>query len=240
MLILSLLLGLSLVYGQFSLDLETGGAFTGYNDLRIPNDDQNTRFSFKDDLKSNPVMYGRLNLHYLITPRHEVSLLYSPLTIKPKGTLDFDVKFMGEDFVANEKIDAVYRFDSYRAQYLYRFINQNIGIRAIGVSLKVRDAVISLENEDTYAEKTNTGIVPLIGFEFGYDFSDDFAVQLKGEALASPYGRAEDILLSARYKLRDGYTVYAGYRFLEGGSDIDEVYTFAQVNYATLGVRLEF
>ncbi len=241
LLILSLALGLSLSFAQFSLDLETGVAFSGYNDLRIPNSAANTMFSFTEDLASDPTLYGRANLHWLITPRHEVSLLLSPLTIKPTGTLDFPVTFMGKTFAAGEKIDAVYKFNSYRLQYLYRFQNQNIGIRALGLTVKVRDAVISLENTSAgYAEKTDLGLVPLIGFEFGYDFTDDLAIELKGEALASPYGRAEDVLLSLKYDLNDRYSLYGGFRLLEGGSDIDEVYTFANINYLTLGTTINF
>jgi hypothetical protein len=185
-------------------------------------------------------MYGRANLHYKITPRHQVSLLVSPLTIRPTGTLDNDVNFMNKTFDAGKKIDAVYRFNSYRLQYLYRFKNQNIGNRALGLSVKVRDAIISLENEDGYAEKTDLGLVPLIGFEFGYDFTDELSVILKGEALGSPYGRAEDILLALNYEFNDRSGLYLGYRFLEGGSDIDEVYTFANVNYAAIGTRIRF
>ncbi|MBW6513285.1 MAG: hypothetical protein K0B87_00795 [Candidatus Syntrophosphaera sp.] len=240
--IASLAFGQAQIGSKFSLDLETGAAFSGYNDLRIPNapEDNSTMFSFTDDLSSKTVMYGRANLHYKITPRHQVSLLAAPLTIRPTGTLDYNVEFMGETFTAGKKIDAVYRFNSFRLQYLYRFKNQNIGIRAIGLSGKVRDAVISLENEDGYAEKTDLGFVPLIGFEFGYDFTNELSVILKGEALASPFGRAEDVLLAFNYDFNDRYGLYLGYRFLEGGSDIDEVYTFANVNYAAIGTRIRF
>lgn len=237
---LMLLAAAGLAFAQLSLDLETGAAFSGYNDLRIPNNDANTMFSFTEDLKSKPVMFGRANLHYLNTPRHEVSLLVAPLTIKPKGTLDYDVKFMDQIFAAGKKIDAVYKFNSYRLQYLYRFENPNIIIRAIGASLKLRDAEISLKNEDGKAAKTDLGIVPLIGFEFGYDFNENLGVLLKGEALGSKFGRAEDVLLALDYKIDDRYSFRLGYRFLEGGSDIEEVYTFANVNYLSLGTQIRF
>lgn len=239
-LLILLALGLTMVYGQFSLDMETGLAFTGYNDLQIPNNAANSRLSFKDDLESKTVMYGRANLHYRITPRHELSVLYAPLTIKPTGTLDRDIVFMDETFDAGKKINATYRFDSYRLQYLYRFRNQNMGIRAVGLSIKVRDAEIGLQNQDSKATKYDTGVVPLIGFEFGYDFSDELAIELKGEALASKFGRAEDVLLSLKYNFSDTYSLYGGYRILEGGSDIDEVYTFAWINYATIGASIRF
>ncbi len=232
----------TLAFAQFSLDLETGVAFTGYNDVRIPNNATQSMFSFKDDLTSKPVMYGRANLHWLVTPRHEVSLLASPLTTRPAGTLDQPIVFQGKTFAAGKKIDAVYRFNSYRLQYLYRLKNQAGIFRAIGVSLKVRDAIISLENEDDYAEKTDLGFVPLIGFELGYDFTDDLGILLKGEALVSPTGegRAEDVLLAATYDIDDRYSLWLGYRILEGGGDVDEVYSFANINYLSIGTQIRF
>jgi hypothetical protein len=51
---------------------------------------------------------------------------------------------------------------------------------------------------------------------------------------------AEDILLALVYDLNGTYSLYAGYRFLEGGSDIEEVYTFANINYLSLGTRINF
>ena len=238
--VLILLAGAGLMNAQISLDLETGVAFSGYNDVRIPNEDTQTLFSFTKDLNSEPVMYGRANAHWLITPRHEVSLLISPLIIKPSGTLDYDVTYVNKVFEAGKEIDAVYKFNSYRLQYLYRFKNQNIGIRAIGLSFKVRDAIISLKNEDFYAEKIDLGFVPLIGFEFGYDINEELGVLLKGEALGSPFGRAEDVFAGITYKLADRYGVYMGLRVLEGGADVDEVYTFSNINYVTVGTQIRF
>ena len=230
-----------MAFAQFSLDLETGLAFFGYNDMRIPNLASGRILSLTDELESKPKMFGRANLHYQITPRHEISLLASPFTIEPSGEPSAAVEFMGRTYAAREWIYAVYKFNSYRLQYLYRFEKQNIGIRALGVSLKVLDALISLENKSAgYTEKTDLGVVPLIGFEFGYDLSEELALLLKGEALASPYGRAEDILLALVYDLNGTYSLYAGYRFLEGGSDIEEVYTFANINYLSLGTRINF
>lgn len=242
LLLITLLAFAGLAFAELSLDLETGLAFSGYNDVRIPNNATQTQFSFTDDLDSDPVMYGRANLHWLITPRHELSLLVSPLTVKPQGILDRDVIFQNETFAAGKEIDAVYRFNSYRLQYLYRFKNPNIIIRAIGASVKVRDAVISLKNEDLYAEKKDLGFVPLIGFEFGYDFSDELGILLKGEALASPTGegRAEDVLLALKYNIDDRYSFFLGYRLLEGGGDVDEVYTFANINYLAVGTQIRF
>lgn len=243
LLIISFLALLSLAFGQFSADLETGIAFPGYNDVRIPNasTDLSSTFSLVDDFDADPKMFGRLNLHWQVHPRHEISLLAAPITIRPVGTLDRDIIFMDSTFVAGKPIQGQYTFNSYRVQYLYRFKNQKQILRAIGVSLKLRDAVISLEQGDTSAAKTDLFFpVPLIGIELGYDFNDKFGIMLKGEGLWSPYGRAEDFLLSTRYNIDDRYTLYLGYRFLEGGSDIDELLTLASFHYLTVGTQVKF
>jgi len=53
----------TLAHVQFSLDIETGLAFQGYNDVRIPNGSSATEFSFNEcfDLQG-PVIPSRLRL----------------------------------------------------------------------------------------------------------------------------------------------------------------------------------
>jgi len=51
--------GLSL-FGQASLDLETGAVGTGYNNVRIPGN-EGTLFSLKDDLISKTEFYSARN-----------------------------------------------------------------------------------------------------------------------------------------------------------------------------------
>jgi hypothetical protein len=234
-------LSLSSLSARFSIYAESGVAFTGYNDARSPGDlAENNTFSFVDDLESDPVPQIRLNAHYQITPRHQVSLLYTPLRVRPEGTFDRDIEYEGETFLAGEPIEALYRFDSYRLQYRYLFKNQNMIIRSIGASLKLRDAEIYLKSGAKKGTKTNTGLVPLISFKLGYDITPRLALNLDGEALASKFGRAEDVLASVDYKLNERFTLKGGYRILEGGSDIDEVYTFALFNYAVLGLEARF
>jgi hypothetical protein len=113
-------------------------------------------------------------------------------------------------------------------------------IRGVGGSLKLRDAEITLESAELKAKKTNTGFVPLLNLELAYDFTPELKVIVDAEGLWSPYGRAADVLTSINYDLDDRFTLFAGYRLLEGGSDGDEVYTFALINYALLGLRIDF
>ena len=45
--------------------------------------------------------------------------------------------------------------------------------------------------------------------------------------------------VGAVYDVKPKLGLKAGYRFLEGGSDIDEVYTFAAVHYLVLGLNVK-
>ena len=65
---------------------------------------------------------------------------------------------------------------------------------------------------------------------------------LEGDALAAPggQGRAEDILLALVYDVNDTVSLKAGYRLLEGGADVGEVYTFAWINYFLVGMTVSF
>ena len=110
----------------------------------------------------------------------------------------------------------------------------------IGVSVKVRDAVIRLESNGTAAEKTDLGAVPLINFKFERRLGGRATFLLEGDALAAPQGRAEDIFAGLVVDAGKQWSITAGYRFLDGGADNDEVYTFAAVHYVAAGVVFRF
>jgi hypothetical protein len=60
------------------------------------------------------------------------------------------------------------------------------------------------------------------------------------DALAAKQGRAEDVSATVYYRLNNKLRLKMGYRFVEGGSDGDEVYNFAWINYFSAGMVLDF
>lgn len=243
LLVVSLLIIISITLNakpKFGIEVETGLAMSGYNDVRIPNIGNSTSFSLKDDLNLGSTLHARLNVHYQIHPRHRISLLATPLTLKGEGEFNRDVEYMGTMFYTGEPIEATYRFDSYRLQYHYVLPRDWFLVRSVGASIKIRDAEIALKSTGSkHASKTNTGAVPLLSLEAGYRINPRLDMVLEAEGLASPYGRAEDVFIGANYSLREKLLIKAGYRFLEGGSDNEEVYTFAAVHYAVLGFQIK-
>jgi opacity protein-like surface antigen len=231
--------GASSIKAQAVIDLESGAVFTGYNDVRIPGD-EGTLFSLKDDLIPQTEFFYRLRLSYIIKSRHTFSLLYAPLETKSEGSIQNDVFFEGVMFPANTELVGTYKFNSYRLTYRYEFVRKPKFEFGLGFTAKIRDAEIALSSSGLNTEKTNTGFVPIINFRLLWKIDDKFRLLLDGDALAAPQGRAEDVLISASYKISDNIEIRAGYRILEGGADNDEVYNFALFHYASAGLSYNF
>lgn len=223
------------VKAQALIDLESGLVFTGYNDVRISGN-QGTFFSLKDDLQSKTKIFYRLRTSYTIKSRHTLSLLYAPLETKSEGSVAKNILFNGVLFPANTQLNGTYKFNSYRLTYRYDIVNKPKIVFGLGLTAKIRDAGISLASAGQTVEKTNVGFVPIINFRLWWKINDTIGFLLDGDALAAPQGRAEDVMIAATYKLTDNVNIRAGYRILEGGADNDEVYNFALLHYASIGI----
>jgi len=223
----------------FRIEAESGAAFGGYNDVEIPQG-SGTRFSLTDDLDLETKVYYRLRASYRINGRHEILGLFAPLTLKANGSVNRQVDFEGTTFPASTPLDAEYTFNSYRLTYRYHFgVSEKIDA-AIGFTGKIRDAAVRLASASEKAEKTNVGFVPLISFLFTINISDKVRFYIDGDALAAPQGRAEDVKAAFEFDTGQNVSFNLGYRILEGGADVDEVYNFALVHYAAAGISFRF
>lgn len=226
-------------YAQWHIDIETGFVLPGYNDVRIPNE-TGTLFSLTDELETDPNPFFRARVIYAINDRHSIAVLVAPLRLQAEGKVNRSVRFEEEEFPANTPLTGKYRFDSYRLTYRYDFHRSENLCAGIGITAKIRDASISLEGDEKKAEKKNTGFVPLINFRLRWIFAKRFSLNFDGDALASPQGqgRAEDVLLAVQYDLNRNIDFKIGYRILEGGADVDEVYNFTLLNYLVFGANV--
>ena len=224
---------------QWTLDAEGGMAWSGYNNVRIPGD-AGTLFSLSRDLDSNGSAFVRLRLGWQFHPRHSLSVLYAPLKFASAGILDRDVFFVDQVFPARQALRGTYVFNSYRLTYRYALVRRPRFEAGIGLTIKVRDALIRLEDPERAAEKKDLGFVPLINFRVLGRIGKSWGVLFEGDALAAPQGRAEDVSLAAWVDLTKSLRLKAGYRIVEGGASNDEVYTFALFHYAVVGAVLTF
>lgn len=226
------------LHAGFTVDLESGAVFSGYNDVRIPGD-TGTLFSLSEDLDPETSVFFRARLHYAVSDRTDLSILIAPLEIHAGGRVGEDIYFEGKTFPAGEPLDATYRFNSYRLTYRYDFY-ETPGVEfGVGLTAKIRDAEIRLTGGNIESEKSNVGFVPLVNFRLLWALGRRLSLLVDGDALAAPQGRAEDVLAALQYRISEGLAIKAGYRILEGGADNDEVYNFALLNYAVVGLVLQ-
>lgn len=76
--------------------------------------DQGTLFSLTEELETDTQPFIRIRATYTISNRHNISLLYAPLTINSTGSLAREIKFNGELFAANIPLESEFKFNSYR------------------------------------------------------------------------------------------------------------------------------
>ena len=235
------LLGAMGLYADGFLEVETGAAFTGYNDVRIPSD-TGTKISLATDTVSAPAFAFRVRGGYTFGERHTIMLLIAPLMVSGSGTLDHAVSFQGRSFATGTKLESSYRFDSFRLTYRYSFIKNESFVLAAGLTAKLRSADIALMSDTAYAHRSDLGVVPLVSLMAEWGFAKPWSLLLDADALITPFGRAEDVLAALQYRLSDSVALRLGYRVLEGGSGGEggNVYTFALFHYATAGITVRF
>jgi len=225
------------VQGQsFVVELEGGTAWQSYNDVEIPNDGSATRFSLYDLAGNGPWPAGRIQLTWNPAERHGVRLLLAPFSLTETGVPQGEVRFAGSEFAGGVPTSATYTFNSYRITYRYLARTGNRTSAWVGATAKIRDAVIRLDQDGTTGRKDDLGFVPLLHLSGEWRFAPGWQLVLDADALAGGPGRAADVALQVGYDLGEGWTLRAGYRTIEGGADVSEVYTFAWLHQAVAGV----
>ena len=238
LLLFSLLFLPGLLSAQLWADVEGGVVATGYNDVRITGS-AGTFFSFPDDLTGNNQFYYRVRAGYRIAPRHEVFILYAPLRLTYSGSFDRNINFKDILFSQGTQVEGTYKFNSYRATYRYYVRSSERLDIGLGITIKVRDALIALEGGGLRSERPDLGGVPLINLHLHWRPLDSVGLLVDGDALAGGGGRAADIMAALTFSPETRLSFRAGYRILEGGADNTKVFTFALFHYGFLGMRLE-
>lgn len=220
----------------FEFELEGGLTWQSYNDVEIPNDGTATRFSLFDLAGSGPWPRGRLYLTWHVADRHSLRLLAAPFSITESAAPDSPIVFVGESYTPGVPAEATYTFNSYRLSYRWRFHSGARSTAWLGFTAKVRDATVRLEQGSTSSQKDDLGFVPLLHLAGDWYLNPRWHLSLDADALAGGPGRAVDASLKLGYDLGNGWAVRAGYRTLEGGADVESVYSFAWLHYAVVSV----
>jgi hypothetical protein len=222
---------------RFGLSVEAAGVWSNRNDVRIP-PDTGTAFSLVDLIGSGPTGAARVEATVELTERQGLRFVYAPLTVTGRGRPSMPVAFAGGLFTP-APIDADYEFNSYRVTYRYRVHDGATWRWYVGVTGFVRDARIALSQSGEAAEDTDVGFVPLGYLRGEARVADHWRFFLDVDGSAAPQGRAFDIAAGATYHPAPWWELGVGWRTIEGGADVESVYTFAWLNAAVarLGIR---
>jgi hypothetical protein len=224
---------------KFGFEIEGAPAWQTRNDVRIPNN-TGTKFSLRDLQGSGPTAVARITIDYRFLPKHELRLLAAPFSVTGTGRLSAPTSFAGTSFAPGQDVLGRYEFNSYRLTYRYRIYEGSRWTWKLGATGKIRDAKIELRQGAVTAVDDNVGFVPLVHLDGEYRFSPKWRMNLNMDGLAAKQGRAFDISLKMKYDLSKNVTLGFGYRTLEGGADVEDVYTFAWVHYATASIAFRF
>jgi hypothetical protein len=225
---------------RFALEIEAGPVWQSYNDAEIPNDGTATRFSIKDLAGTGPWFAGRAYLTWNINERHSLRAMAAPLTISETGVPDDVVRFAGAEYAAGEPTEATFKFNSWRLGWRYTFAGDGPWTWRLGFTAKIRDAKIELRQGATTSRKTDLGFVPLLHVGIERRLAGKWSALLDIEALGGGPGRAEDAALKIAYDVSPRWSLAAGYRMVEGGADVDEVYTFAWLHFGVMSATWRF
>jgi hypothetical protein len=221
---------------RLAVELEGGSVWQSYNDAEIPNDGTGTRFSLRDLLGSGPWPAARVYVTWNALERHGLRLLLAPLSITETGAPAREIRFAGATYPAGQPTEGTYAFNSYRLTYRYRALAGERTAAWVGFTAKIRDATVRLEQGGTSSRKDDLGFVPLLHLAGEWRFEPGWRALIDADALAGGPGRAVDAAVKLGYDLDDRWSVLAGYRTVEGGADVEEVYSFAWLHYAALSV----
>jgi hypothetical protein len=223
---------------RFTAIVEGSAVWSSRNDVRIP-PDIGTKFSIVDLIGSGPTSTVRVEATFEAAERHGLKFVYAPLRVTGRGTPSGPISFAGTMFTATPT-DADYQFHSYRATYRYRVFAGDTWRWDVGFTGFVRDARVALRQDGAAAEDANVGFVPLGHVRGEARLKQRWTLAMELDGAAAPQGRAFDFSATVNYQPTPRSIVAVGYRTIEGGADVDEVFTFAWLNAAIARVGVRF
>lgn len=210
-------------------------AWQGRNDVQVPNDTSATRFALDALTGDGPFVTGRIEMSGRWRDRQEWRVLIAPLALDASASSADEIAFQGINFGAGP-IDARYQFNSWRVTWRYLWVDREDLRVKIGFTAKVRDANIRLRQPSKFAQKDDTGFVPLLHAVVEKPLADRWRLEADIDALGGGPGYAVDLGAGLSYDLSDEWRLRGQLRFLDGGADNDKVYAFARFTSISLGL----
>lgn len=195
--------------------------------------------------------FARASVELAIFKRHRVTLLYQPLEIRTRETLERDLQVNDQLFPAGTGMEMLYSFPFWRASYTYDLIEGGRHRLGLGGSMQIRNATIDFVSGDgsQVASNRNVGPVPLIRIHWRWDLDRVwFASEL--DAIYAPIkyfnggksdteGALVDWSLRAGIALPHGVDLFCNLRYLGGGASSDDTYNWLHFLTLSLGFGLK-
>lgn len=217
------------------LETELGLAFSGQNNLRFPNKDKDSPLlSLSKDLSMKPKMDTRLKLGYLISPKHEISILVTPKNYNFKGNLPQDMRFGELSLPAGSEVSGRYHHSVYRPSYRYIFNKDKLWLRSLGLSFNISEYSAEIKSADEKASRQDFAFVPLINIDVAIPILEELSIVLEGEGMAGNLGRADDIYLGLEFLINSDLKLRTGYRYTVLGRETDKMHSIASFHSANI------
>lgn len=225
---------------------ETGPAYVAQNDGRYGVN--GTRFSADDVGQQDNLARAERATAELAFGRHRVIALYAPFELATRITVAEPFTFRSTTFPTGAVVDHNYRFNGYRASYLYEAVRGTVTL-AVGASVQIRDADVAFSSADGALrdDQSDIGFVPALKARVTYAPRPDCAWAMLDADGSSTFGLAGDtsgglydVGLSAGYPFRHDLDLYATLRVVGGGAAVpdQDFVNWANFASAALGVRV--
>jgi len=226
------------------LSYETGPAYIAQNDGRYG--DAGTPYEAGDVGQQDNLVRGERSAVEVVTGRHRVIALYAPFLVDTQVELATDLTFRDTTFAAGTVVDHRYRFDGYRASYLYEVVGGELAVE-LGGSLQIRNADVAFTSADgaARAAQSDIGLVPALKARLTYTPGPAWGrLEVDGLSTFGLVGNVSgglyDVAVTGGYAVRPNVDVYGTLRLLGGGAEVPDqaIDNWANFVSASLGVRL--
>ncbi len=226
---------IAVVFSLHAVELSGWGelGFLGVIDHKIQFGKSGTYFDY-DESGGQDVLFpfARLSVDMRFAKNHTLIFLYQPLLIETEALLDQTAIIDSVSFPAGTPTRFIYSFPFYRLSYLYRLNVPEKWDLEIGLSLQIRNAVISFASLDGELFRTNrdVGPVPALKLRAGRQLTPRWRLGIEADGIYAPVsylnGSDEDVtgaILDAAvrtaYRVRDPFDAFLSVRYLGGGAE---------------------
>jgi hypothetical protein len=225
---------------QISATAEIGVVRSLVHDIQIGRDGYRLDY-VQDGGQELLLPFNRFEVQAVARDRHEITLLYQPLTLRTRTRVDNAGGILIDDvtFADDTPLDLQYGFDFYRGTYRYRVIERSHLRVALGGAMQIRNASIIFDGyrEDdegrlveARALSQDLGPVPVLSaamrrsWESGWFFEatlDGFYAPVRYLNLrdVDVIGWLYDAAFRTGVPLINDSEIYLSLRFLGGGAD---------------------